>query len=486
MIPIIYKLRESIRFEDCGDFALVVSEAPLNVVRASKRAVRVLKLCDGKRTLHQIARDAGIAQEELVFSICDYFNKKAVLETCVAENPGFFPSISIIIPTRDRGRSVVECLESLYAQEYPPNLIDIIVVDDGSRDETQKLVSRFSCKLLTNQQSRGQSYCRNAGAREAKGEILAFLDDDCVAGRTWLRDLAGYFQWEKIGAVGGYVDGYSNRSMLDRYEKEFSLLNLGKYILRGVNDQFFVPTCNMLVRKKAFIETGGIRETLHLGEDVDFCWRMRDAGWQALYIPSGRVLHKHRNTLRTMLRRRADYGTSEAVLGRLHPRKQKVLQMRPLAAVAFLCLCSAIAFFSLLLLAATGASLVAEIAAKALRLRMKHIRIPFGKVCFSVVRMYLSYFYLLSFHLIRYYLVLLILPGFAFHTLWGLGFSLLLFTGIVDYSVKRPRLVFPAFFFYYALDHISYQSGVLAGCLRARSFRSYRLRLIRPSAAGSL
>ena len=363
----------------------------------------------------------------------------------------------------------------------PQTCIEIIVINDGSLDETQKLVSGFPCKLLTNPKSRGQSYCRNLGAQHAKGEILAFLDDDCVAGRTWLRDLVPYFQWEEVGAVGGYVDGYSNKSLLDRYEKPFSRLNLGKYIFRGTKDQstFFIPTCNMLVRKKVFDETEGIRETMRLGEDVDFCWRMRDAGWQALYVPSGIVMHKHRNTLGKMLRRRADYGTSEAVLCTLHPRKRKTLQWRFLATAAFLGLCFAIAFLTLFPLFITGGSFVVETAVKALRLRRKRVRISFGKVGFSVLRMYMSYFYMMSFHLVRYYLVLLLLLGFALHSLWGLGFSFLIFAAFVDYSAKRPCLAFPSFFFYYVLDHISYQLGVLAGCLRARTFRSYLIRFIR-------
>jgi mycofactocin glycosyltransferase len=478
MIPIIYKLRESIRFEARDAYSLVISEVPLNVIQASKRAVRVLQLCDGVRTLRQIADETGFTEEKHVFIICDYFNKKAVLETHVAENSSCFPSITAIIPTRDRALALIECLESIVSQDYPSDRIEIIVVDDGSRDETQKLVSAFLCKLITNPSSRGQSYCRNLGAQQANGEILAFLDDDCVAGRTWLRDLAQYFQWEEIGAVGGYVDGYSNKSLLDRYEKESSLLNLGKYIFRGVKDHssFFVPTCNMLVRKKAYVETGGIRETLRIGEDVDFCWRMRDAGWQALYVPAGIVRHKHRNTIGTMLRRRADYGTSEAVLSSLHPDKRKTLQLRPLAAAAFLCSCFAIAFLTLVPLVVTGLSFAAETTAKAFRLRRKRIHISFGKIGSSVLRMYISYFYIMSFHLIRYYLVLLLLLGFAFHSLWYLGFSFLLFAASVDYSVKRPRLAFSVFFFYYLLDHVSYQLGVLAGCLRARSFRSYRPR----------
>jgi mycofactocin glycosyltransferase len=481
MIPIIYKLRESIRFEDRGDSSLVVSEVPLNVVQASKRAARILQLCDGKRTLQEIARDAGVTQEEQVFKICDYFNKKSVLEASVPENRGYFPSLSIIVPTRDRGKSLVECLESLYAQDYPSEQIEIIAIDDGSVDETQKLMSGFACKLLKNPSSRGQSYCRNLGAQHAKGEILAFLDDDCVAGRTWLKDLVLYFRWEEVGAVGGYVDGYSSRSLLDRYEKVFSRLNLGKYIVRGMKDRstFYVPTCNMLVRKKAFDETGGIRETMHLGEDVDFCWRLRDAGWQALYVPSGVVMHKHRNTLGKWLRRRADYGTSEAILIKLHPHRRKTLQWHPLATIAFLGLSFAIALFTLYPLAVTAAGFITEIAAKAFRSHKKLIHISFRKICSSVLRTYISYFYMMSFHLARYYLALFLLLGFAFHSLWCLGLFFLMLAATVDYSVKRPSVSLPAFFFYYLLDHLSYQLGVFTGCFRARSFRSYLVHYIR-------
>ena len=481
MIPIIYKLRDCIRFEERGDSFLVISEVPLNAVQASKRAVRILQLCDGRRTLPEIAHAVGIEEEDQAFRICDYFNKKAVLETSIAENRGYFPSMTIIIPTRDRCKDLVECLESLYALDYPPDCIEIIVIDDGSQDETGSLVRAFPCRLFTNPVSRGQSYSRNIGAQHARGEILAFLDDDCVAGRAWLRDLAPCFQWEELGAVGGYVDGYSNKSQLDRYEKAFSLLTLGRHIFRGTTDEstFFIPTCNILVRKKAFKETGGIRETLRIGEDVDFCWRLRDAGWQALYVPSGVVLHKHRNTLATMLRRRADYGTSEAVLCALHPRKRKTLQWQPLATIAFLGVCFALAFTSLLPLLATSAGFVAGTATKALRLRRKRVRISFGKVCLSVLRIDTSYFYALSFHLVRYYLALLLLSGFTFHELWGLSLAFLLIAASVDYSAKLPNIAFPVFLFYYVLDHISYQLGVLAGCLRAKSLRSYLVRFIR-------
>ncbi len=475
MIPILFRLRKEIRFEDRDGFSLVISEAPLNVIRASKRAVRLLRLCDGERTLSQIALESGPADEEQVLRICDYFNKKAVLETAFLENRGYFPSVTVIIPSIDRGLYLVECLSSVFAQDYPAERIEVIVIDDGSRDETQQLAAGFPCRLLTNSNKRGQSYCRNLGAAQARSEILAFLDSDCVAAPCWLKDLVPGFLWEKAGAVGGYVDGYSDRSALDRYEQKFSLLNLGKYIQRSADDgsMFYIPTCNLLVRRRAFFEAGGIRETLHLGEDVDFCWRMRAAGWQALYVPAGIVRHKHRNTLRPMLRRRADYGSSEALLHRLHPRKRKTLQIRVLAALAFLGLGASIVFLTPLPLIATAACWAAEAAAKAFRLRRKRVSVPCGKMLLAAQRTHLSYFYLVAFHLVRYYLVFLLLVGFIYHSLLLFAAALLLFTSFTDYSAKRPRLAFPLFFFYYALDQVAYQLGAFAGCLRAKSFRSY-------------
>ena len=477
MIPILFKLRESIRFEDQNAFSLVISEAPLNAVRASNRASRVLRLCDGERTIGQIARETGIADEERVYRICDYFNKKAVLDTVILKNPGYCLSVTVIVPTRDREAAIAECLASVFAQNYPAGYVEVIVIDDGSRDDTQKVIREFPCKLLINRESKGQSYCRNLGAAQAKGEVLAFLDDDCVAGSSWLQDLMPYLQWEKAGAVGGYVDGYADRSMLDRYEKECSLLNLGKYIQVGASDtsMFYVPTCNLLVRKSAFVATGGIRETLHVGEDVDFCWRIRDAGWRALYVPSGTVRHKHRNRFGSMLRRRADYGASEAVLSALHPKRRKSMQVRPLTTIAFLGVCAGAVFLTPLPFMVTLASFVAEAAIKALRLRARRVRVRLPNVISSAWRTYLSSFYNMAFHLVRYYFVLMLLLGFVLHSAWLLAWALMIFAACLSYASKRPRLPFVAFLFCYILDQISYQTGVFAGCVRAKSFRSYRL-----------
>ena len=74
------------------------------------------------------------------------------------------------------------------------NKLEVIVIDDGSTDGTEKIAKKFPVKMIRNPESRGQSFCRNLGAKKARGTILAFLDSDCVAGKTWLKELTIYLK----------------------------------------------------------------------------------------------------------------------------------------------------------------------------------------------------------------------------------------------------------------------------------------------------
>lgn len=479
MIPLIYRLRPEIRFDRLADSVLVVSDMPLNVVRVTGRVEKVLRLCDGCHSVHEIAAGLGDLQEEQVFRICDYFQRRGALETVKTRNEGYFPSVTVIIPAKDRGDELVECLESVFSQDYPKSKIEVIVIDDGSKDGTGEVAATFPCRLISLDRNKGQSHCRNLGANEARSDILAFLDSDCVANREWLAEIVPYFQWERIGAVGGRVDGYFASSLLDRYEESFSSLNMGPHILYGGPDDSLVytPTCNLLVRRKTYIETGGIRADMLVGEDVDFCWRMRARGHTLLYVPFGAVRHKHRNRLFRMLTRRSEYGTSEASLYRLHPEKKKTFPTSAVSVSAFFGVCGALLFHSIIPLLLTLICFFLDGASKAARTRRRGLRIPLWKAYFSALRTELSFLYFASFHLVRYYLVLLVFLGFLFHPLWQLVLFLVGVSSIVDYVTKRPRLAFPSFLFCYTLEHIFYQAGVFIGCLREGTFGSYRLKI---------
>ena len=489
MIPFIFSLRKEIRFEKREASFIVISEMPLNVIRVSARAEGILRLCDGTKTIEQIADKIGIAEEAQVFKICEYFNKKGVLEIAAADSGSYAPSVTVIIPTRDRKGELAECLKSVFAQDYPKDKLEVIVIDDGSEDGTGEVGHMFSCKLFSHKNSHGQSYCRNLGAKEARGEILAFIDSDCVAGSSWLKELVPYFKWDRIAAVGGFVDGYFDESPLDRYEKVCSPAQHGRSYhsrLERTAQPFMCPRATCWSEEWPTLKRVESRKPLHVGEDVDFCWRLRSAGYDMFYVPRGAVQHKHRNSLGKMLKRRADYGTSEALLYALHEERKKMFQVPPLAAISFFSLCAAILASSVPLLIPAGICFVLDAGMKFRRITGMSIHIPLWKLLFSTVRSHISFLYFISFHLVRYYILLFFILGFFSPEFRILTLLMLGLVASVDYATRRPKLAFPHFVIYYALDHMFYQSGVFIGCVRAKTFRSYLPRFFRktPALAG--
>lgn len=491
MIPLEYRLGESVRIEANPDGTWrVISELPLAVLTVNAAARGLLESARSGAAVSEIASGLSVS-EERVFDLCEHFRSRGILEI---EGPrsgsDATPLVTVIVPTRDRVRDLDECLGALARLDYPGDRLEVVVVDDGSADRggVAKVVSAHGCRLLANARNLGPSYSRNRAAGEATGEILALLDSDCVAGPDWLRELTRYFSWEQVGAVGGRTLGYYTDSALDRYEEVSSPLDMGsRLVVKGPGtDTFYVPTCNLLVRRSAYLELGGLREDLSVGEDVDFCWRLRASGSYLFYAPEGAVRHKHRSRLGPMLRRRAEYGTSEATLYALHRDKRKRFPLAPAPLATTIALFAALVTRRPGLLGLCFASLVWDGIGRSQRLRQGRVDLPAGQVWSSVSREHMAMLYFAHFHLVRYYLVLL-----AAVSLLAPGVRLLVVLAVlhsagVDYSTKRPRLQFLTYLGFYTAEHAAYQAGVLMGCVRSRTFRSYLPVLGSPRLAGGL
>lgn len=497
MIPLSYRLRDGVRVEESAGGWMAVSELPLAVVRVNAAAARLLELARGGSGVADLAA-ALATDEERILRLCEYYRHRGMLDVEVAPAVGGAvdravgggdsapPSISVIVPTKDRAAELDDCLAALFAVDYPRDRFEVIVVDDGSRDETAEVARRYPCRYLANDRNRGQSYSRNAGARLASGEILAFIDSDCVASPEWLRELIPFFSWSSVAAVGGLVAGFYEQSRLDRYEMVASSLNMGDRLILMADDRSmaYVPTCNLLVRREAFLAVDGLREDLRVGEDVDLCWRLRAAGWRLVYSPTGSVRHRHRNSLRGMLGRRAAYGTSEAVLHALHPDKRKTMPVRLLPALTVGIVAASLVGMEPRLLLLCVAPLVGDGLRSTVRLAREGVRVRPSRVWFAALRGHLSFLYSVSYHLVRYYLLLLAAAGFAAPGLWLLALAAVGYVAVVDYRVKRPRLSFPAFAWFSVAEHAAYQVGVIAGCVRQGSFRCYVLRFGRTEGLG--
>lgn len=484
--PLSFRLRPSVRFHRLpGGKAALVLLFPLRAVFIHDHWHPVLA-CLGNDSWMPLARIAEAAPEIPPEQI-ELFLNTLIRKGYVAQE-GFpllheadYPAVSVIIPVRNRPAEITDCLRSLTRLDYPADKLEIIVVDDASEDDTPDVVGRFpEVRLLRMQQHRQASFCRNRAAEIARGDILAFIDSDCLADSTWLRELVPAFRDPSLGALGGWVDAAVEENGLDRYEKVKSALKMGAWFKRSEAAErfFYVPTCNFLVRKEAFSSLEGFRENLHVGEDVDFCWRLQDAGPTLEYRPMGRVSHKHRNRLVAFCARRFDYGTSEPVLQQLHTGRVKTLFLPWSESLFWLTiLLSMLLKTALPLLLAAGMLLVDGIK-KHGKLKAREIPVTRSQVFTAIIRGYLSFVYHCCSFISRYYLVVVPVVALLSPLTAAVMFGMHLTAGIVEYTIKKPCLNPLLFLLFFTLEQASYQSGVWWECIRQVNFKPVLPRII--------
>ena len=225
------------------------------------------------------------------------------------------PLISAIVCTRNGSATLRDCLTALGRQSYPNK--EIIVIDDGSTDETPEVARAFPFVRYLRQEPGGLSVARNFGAREAAGQILAFTDDDCIPEVDWLARLSIALADPLWLAAGG-----PNIPPLPRNRTEALVAaapGAPTHVLLNDEEAEHLPGCNLAIRKSALLAIGGFRaEFTTAGDDVDVCWRLREAGGKLRFVPGAMVWHHRRFTMRSYLRQQAGYGAAEALLMRHH------------------------------------------------------------------------------------------------------------------------------------------------------------------------
>jgi mycofactocin system glycosyltransferase len=229
------------------------------------------------------------------------------------------PAVTVVIPVRDRHAELARCLAGLRACGHAGS---VIVVDDASAEPEAiaAIAAKHGAEVMHRPVNGGPGAARNTGMNAASTEIVAFLDSDCVPLPGWLDRLLPHFADPAVGAVAPrIVPHQAGSGWLARYEGASSTLDMGARpsIVRPGARVSYVPGAALVVRKSA--AGSGFAADMFVGEDVDFVWRMSDAGWRVRYEPAAVMGHDHRVRFRAWFSRRADYGTSVAVLEQLHP-----------------------------------------------------------------------------------------------------------------------------------------------------------------------
>ncbi|MFC2154047.1 glycosyltransferase family 2 protein [Candidatus Altiarchaeota archaeon] len=226
---------------------------------------------------------------------------------------------SVVVPTYNRLGMLQECLQSLEEQSLHKKDFEVIVVDDGSKDATPRFLEEWGSRDRKRhryfaQKNMGVASARNNGIKAAKGEIVCFLDDDCIATEKWLEKIMEGFVDEKIGGVGGDIVSHKSDSLLEQYAEETGLLRQSRFI------ELFIVTANAAYLRKILREINGFDEEFLVGQDVELGLRVRRAGYKLSYKPEAVVFHKHRATFLGLLKQGYSHGVGYAMFNQKYEK----------------------------------------------------------------------------------------------------------------------------------------------------------------------
>jgi GT2 family glycosyltransferase len=205
------------------------------------------------------------------------------------------PSFSIVIPSYSRPAQLAECLRALARLEYPRDRFEVIVVDDGGDRPLGEVVAPFESDLtltLLRQANAGPAAARNAGAEGARGEFLAFTDDDCLPEPGWLTGLAEAMSRAPDCMVGGAILNGATGNLCSVTSQLIVDVVYRHYNTDPLWARFLASN-NLAVPLRGFREIGGFDSTFRTAEDRELCHRWLLRGRRIVYHPGARVHHAH-------------------------------------------------------------------------------------------------------------------------------------------------------------------------------------------------
>ena len=223
-----------------------------------------------------------------------------------------YPKVSIIIPAFNEEKMIGQCLQSLLVLNYPKNKYEILVVDNNSTDATAKIIQKYEVSYLKEKRP-APAAARNLGIKKAKGEIVAFMDADCVVDKNWLINLIkGFHPNTKIAGVGGDIRALTHKNLIEKWADVFLF-----------NHKFtkipFLITGNCAYKTEVVKKVGLFNPSFRYGEDVDLSWRIFSLGYQFAYAPKAIVYHQVPKSLGQLLKKYFINGCAQTKLLAKHP-----------------------------------------------------------------------------------------------------------------------------------------------------------------------
>jgi len=314
---------------------------------------------------------------------------------------------SIIVPSYNRKDEIQELFTSFTALRFPKDRYELIIVDDGSTDGTNDLISQFQKETditlhYLSQQNLGPGDARNLGAKNATGDFYIFIDSDCTVDSEWLNEIDLEIKRSQADAFGGpdnCRDDFPPLLKAINYSMTSFLTTGG---IRGHKKKklgkFYPRSFNMGLSRNLYNRIGGFGSLRH-GQDIEFSNRIIKSGANVAHIKNAVVYHKRRTSIRKFFKQVFNWGVARINLYKIDDAMLEPVHFFPAIAVMMTLLICLLALFSPLM-------------AKVFYLSFL---ISFGMLIFSALHSFLIYK-----NLKTAFLVLIIIPiqidgyGFGF------------------------------------------------------------------------
>ena len=227
------------------------------------------------------------------------------------------PSVSIIIPVYNADKTMAACLQAVLQQDYS-NVLEVIVVDDGSTDRTPQIAKSFQTVKYFFQENAGPAAARNKGIRESGGELTAFTDADCLPRPNWISQLVKNFAEAKIAVVAGsYGIVNVESSLAVSIHREISFRH--HRLLPKFPKSF--GSYNFCARRNILVDLGGFDAGYRYasGEDNDLSYKILKAGYKIYFEPEAIVDHHYPEQVWRYLKSQFRHGFWRAKMYKDHP-----------------------------------------------------------------------------------------------------------------------------------------------------------------------
>jgi glycosyltransferase involved in cell wall biosynthesis len=241
--------------------------------------------------------------------------------------------VSVVVPGYNAEKTLSSLLDSLSNQSLKD--FEIIFVDDCSQDSTAQIAKSYQCNLIQLAENHGPAYCRNIGAKKARGEILVFTDSDCTVEDDWLERILGHFLKNDTEAIMGKLVllpsnflGNSISALGFPAGGSIGFDKIWKVDQKGFTDS--LSSCNCAIKKGIFREIGGFDETFPYagGEDSLLAYNIRRLNYTIKYCPDVLVYHGSRDSFRDFLRWQFRRGVSSFIFSTKVTNKKDFISLR--------------------------------------------------------------------------------------------------------------------------------------------------------------